>query len=165
MGEGLGGQGLGVSCVHPPQSPLGSVCLGTAFCDGLCALPAICYILFEKRIGCLEPSIPQDTAIFVRSVGLMFQNSLYATFLPKWTRPVLPFWGRYLDGWNTIFSFGEDSKEGSWGISPRVDTPIVSPKTFTLMLSGVRMALGSWRSGLLTLSSPALRCPCREEAN
>lgn len=151
---------MGVSCVHPPQSPLGSVCLGTAFCDGLCALPAICYILFEKRIGCLEPSIPQDTAIFVRSVGLMFQNSLYATFLPKWTRPVLPFWGRYLDGWNTIFSFGEDSKEGSWGI-----TPIVSPKTFTLMLSGVRMALGSWRSGLLTLSSPALRCPCREEAN
>ncbi|KAM5270994.1 sterol 26-hydroxylase, mitochondrial isoform 1-T2 [Hipposideros larvatus] len=71
------------------------------------ALEAICYILFEKRIGCLEPSIPQDTATFVRSVGLMFQNSLYATFLPKWTRPVLPFWKRYLDGWNTIFSFGK----------------------------------------------------------
>nr|KAF6336412.1 cytochrome P450 family 27 subfamily A member 1 [Myotis myotis] len=71
------------------------------------ALEAICYILFEKRIGCLERSIPQDTAAFVRSVGLMFQNSLYATFLPKWTRPLLPFWKRYLDGWNTIFSFGK----------------------------------------------------------
>lgn len=71
------------------------------------ALEAICYILFEKRIGCLERSIPQDTVAFVRSVGLMFQNSLYATFLPKWTRPLLPFWKRYLDGWNTIFSFGE----------------------------------------------------------
>ncbi|XP_036109612.1 sterol 26-hydroxylase, mitochondrial isoform X1 [Molossus molossus] len=71
------------------------------------ALEAICYILFEKRIGCLERSIPQDTVAFVSSVGLMFQNSLYATFLPKWTRPLFPFWKRYLDGWNTIFSFGK----------------------------------------------------------
>uniref|UniRef100_A0A8C0W1D6 Sterol 26-hydroxylase, mitochondrial n=1 Tax=Castor canadensis TaxID=51338 RepID=A0A8C0W1D6_CASCN len=70
------------------------------------ALEVICYILFEKRIGCLEPSIPEDTATFI-SVGLMFQNSLYATFLPKWTRPLLPFWRRYLDGWNAIFSFGK----------------------------------------------------------
>ncbi|XP_022351174.1 sterol 26-hydroxylase, mitochondrial isoform X1 [Enhydra lutris kenyoni] len=71
------------------------------------ALEAICYILFEKRIGCLERPIPQDTVAFVRSVGLMFQNSVYVTFLPKWTRSLLPFWKRYLDGWNTIFSFGK----------------------------------------------------------
>lgn len=71
------------------------------------ALEAICYILFEKRIGCLEPSIPEDTVNFIRSVGHMFQNSVYVTFLPKWTRPLLPFWRRYLDGWNTIFVFGK----------------------------------------------------------
>ncbi|XP_017390666.1 sterol 26-hydroxylase, mitochondrial [Cebus imitator] len=71
------------------------------------AFEAICYILFEKRIGCLERSIPEDTVTFVRSIGLMFQNSLYVTFLPKWTRSVLPFWKRYLDGWNVIFSFGK----------------------------------------------------------
>ncbi|XP_048200695.1 sterol 26-hydroxylase, mitochondrial [Perognathus longimembris pacificus] len=71
------------------------------------ALEAICYILFEKRIGCLEPSIPENTAHFIRSVGFMFHNSVYSTFLPKWTRPLLPFWRRYLDGWNTIFSFGK----------------------------------------------------------
>lgn len=71
------------------------------------ALEAICYILFEKRIGCLEPIIPKDTANFIRSVGLMFQNSVYSTFLPKWTRPLLPFWKRYLAGWDTIFSFGK----------------------------------------------------------
>ncbi|XP_007957652.1 sterol 26-hydroxylase, mitochondrial [Orycteropus afer afer] len=71
------------------------------------ALEAICSILFEKRVGCLEPSIPEDTLAFIRSVGLMFQNSLYATFLPKWTRSLLPFWKRYLDGWDTIFSFGK----------------------------------------------------------
>ena len=96
---------------YSPQSPLGSVCHGTASRVGLCALPAICYILFEKRIGCLERSIPQDTATFVRSVGLMFQNSLYATFLPKWTRPLLPFWKRYLDGWDIIFLFGEEPRK------------------------------------------------------
>ncbi|XP_031223850.1 sterol 26-hydroxylase, mitochondrial isoform X1 [Mastomys coucha] len=71
------------------------------------ALEAICYILFEKRIGCLERSIPEDTANFIRSVGLMFQNSVYITFLPKWTRPLLPFWKRYLNGWDNIFSFGK----------------------------------------------------------
>ncbi|KAM5229366.1 sterol 26-hydroxylase, mitochondrial [Ctenodactylus gundi] len=71
------------------------------------ALEAICYILFEKRIGCLETSIPEETSTFIRSVGQMFQNSVYATFLPKWTRPLLPYWKRYLDGWDTIFYFGK----------------------------------------------------------
>lgn len=70
------------------------------------ALEAISYILFEKRIGCLEPTIPEETATFIRSVGLMFQNSVYVTFLPKWTRPLLPFWKRYLNYWDNIFSFG-----------------------------------------------------------
>ncbi|XP_041506682.1 sterol 26-hydroxylase, mitochondrial [Microtus oregoni] len=71
------------------------------------ALEAICYVLFDKRIGCLEPTIPEDTATFIRSVGLMFQNSVYVTFLPKWTRPFLPFWKRYVNGWDNIFSFGK----------------------------------------------------------
>ncbi|XP_004576881.2 sterol 26-hydroxylase, mitochondrial [Ochotona princeps] len=71
------------------------------------ALEAICYILFEKRIGCLEASIPEETVNFIRSVGLMFKNLLYATFLPTWTRPLLPFWKRYLDGWDSIFFFGK----------------------------------------------------------
>uniref|UniRef100_A0A7N9DBE5 Cytochrome P450 family 27 subfamily A member 1 n=1 Tax=Macaca fascicularis TaxID=9541 RepID=A0A7N9DBE5_MACFA len=66
---------------------------------------AICYILFEHWLPAAIH--PEDTVTFVRSIGLMFQNSLYATFLPKWTRPVLPFWKRYLDGWNAIFSFGK----------------------------------------------------------
>lgn len=89
----------------------GSQSSGSAFCDCFCTLnfAAICYILFEKRVGCLEPSIPEDTATFIRSVGLMFYNSVYVTFLPKWTRPLLPFWKRYLNNWDNIFSFGEVS--------------------------------------------------------
>lgn len=109
MGEGPGRrrrQGSGAG-------PLASGRHDTASLHVLCAPPAICYILFEKRIGCLERPIPQDTVAFVRSVGLMFQNSVYVTFLPKWTRSLLPFWKRYLDGWNTIFSFGKEAREGS----------------------------------------------------
>lgn len=71
------------------------------------ALEAICCILFEKRMGCLNPSIPQDTADFIKSVQQMFRYSVYSTFLPKWTRSVLPFWDWYMKGWNNIFAFGK----------------------------------------------------------
>ncbi|XP_004469603.1 sterol 26-hydroxylase, mitochondrial-like [Dasypus novemcinctus] len=71
------------------------------------AFEAICYVLSEKRVGCLAESIPEDTEAFIRSVESMFWNSVYVTFLPKWTRPLLPFWRRYLDSWDTIFSFGK----------------------------------------------------------
>uniref|UniRef100_F6WH61 Cytochrome P450 family 27 subfamily A member 1 n=1 Tax=Monodelphis domestica TaxID=13616 RepID=F6WH61_MONDO len=71
------------------------------------ALEAITYILFEKRIGCLKPPIHPEMETFVKSVGLMFKNSLYVTFLPKWTRPLFPFWNRYLENWDIIFTFGK----------------------------------------------------------
>lgn len=77
--------------------------------------PAICYVLFEKRIGCLEASIPEETVNFIRSVGLMFKNLVYTTFLPVWTRPLLPFWKQYLDVWDNIFFFGEMSCSGAKG--------------------------------------------------
>ncbi|XP_006867877.1 PREDICTED: sterol 26-hydroxylase, mitochondrial-like [Chrysochloris asiatica] len=97
------------------------------------ALEAICYILFEKRIGCLEPSIPEDTSAFINSVGRMFQNSLYATFLPKWTRPFLPFWNRYLDGWNTIFSFGKKLIEQKF---KEVEAQVQAGKPDEVQISG-----------------------------
>ncbi|XP_037706239.1 sterol 26-hydroxylase, mitochondrial-like [Choloepus didactylus] len=89
------------------QSPLGDQVSDMAQLLYRVALEAICYILFEKRVGCLEAPIPEDTAAFIKSVELMFRNSIYDIFLPKWTRPLLPFWRRYLHGWDTIFSFGK----------------------------------------------------------
>ncbi|XP_038600393.1 sterol 26-hydroxylase, mitochondrial [Tachyglossus aculeatus] len=71
------------------------------------SLEAITYILFERRLGCLGKNHPRDVEDFLEAVGFMFKNSVYATFLPKWTRPLLPFWRRYLAGWDTIFSFGK----------------------------------------------------------
>lgn len=69
-------------------------------------LPGISYILFETRIGCLEKQIPAETQNFIHAIGYMLKNSIFATILPKWTRDVLPFWNRYLQGWDTIFAFG-----------------------------------------------------------
>lgn len=146
LGEGLGWAWVrGRLC--PPSSPLDSGHRDTASCDGICALPAICYILFEKRIGCLERPIPQDTVAFVRSVGLMFQNSVYVTFLPKWTRPLLPFWKRYLDGWNTIFSFGEEAREGSGGgAGERGGVPRSVHQDLLLHATSCHSASWFWRS-------------------
>ncbi|XP_077011275.1 sterol 26-hydroxylase, mitochondrial isoform X2 [Tamandua tetradactyla] len=89
------------------QSPSGDQVPDTANLFNYAALEAICYILFEKRVGCLAASIPEDTMAFIRAIEVMFRNSLYDTFLPKWTRSLLPFWRRYLRGWDTIFSFGK----------------------------------------------------------
>ncbi|KAH0621223.1 hypothetical protein JD844_022301 [Phrynosoma platyrhinos] len=67
----------------------------------------ISYILFETRIGCLEKQIPAETQRFIDAIGYMLKNSVFATILPKWSRDVLPYWNRYLDGWDTIFAFGK----------------------------------------------------------
>uniref|UniRef100_A0A8D0H8H7 Cytochrome P450 family 27 subfamily A member 1 n=1 Tax=Sphenodon punctatus TaxID=8508 RepID=A0A8D0H8H7_SPHPU len=71
------------------------------------ALEGISYILFETRIGCLQLQIPAKTQHFIDSIGLMLKNSLFVSFLPQWTRAWLPFWDRYLQGWDTIFAFGK----------------------------------------------------------
>lgn len=92
---------------------------------------------------------PKDTETFVQICRAHVpQLSRAHTFLPKWTQSLLPFWGkRYLDGWNTIFSFGEESREevGAW--VPKVSAvtaPVLSPRTFSL---------GPWRAWLLAASS------------
>ncbi|XP_020647795.2 sterol 26-hydroxylase, mitochondrial [Pogona vitticeps] len=71
------------------------------------ALEGISYILFETRIGCLEKQIPAETQHFIDAIGTMLKNSLFVTILPKWTRDMLPYWNRYLEGWDTIFAFGK----------------------------------------------------------
>nr|XP_033801956.1 sterol 26-hydroxylase, mitochondrial-like [Geotrypetes seraphini] len=71
------------------------------------AFEGISSILFETRIGCLEQKIPLETQRFIDSISFMFRNSVYVSFLPKWTRTILPFWNRYLKGWDIIFAFGK----------------------------------------------------------
>ncbi|XP_030065085.1 sterol 26-hydroxylase, mitochondrial [Microcaecilia unicolor] len=71
------------------------------------AFEGISSILFETRMGALEKQIPPETQRFINSIGFMLKNSVYATILPRWTRNILPFWNRYLEGWDTIFAFGK----------------------------------------------------------
>ncbi|KAL8183025.1 UNVERIFIED_CONTAM: hypothetical protein K2H54_012478 [Gekko kuhli] len=71
------------------------------------ALEGISYILFETRIGCLKKQIPAETQHFIDAIGDTLKNSVFVTLLPKWTRDVLPYWNRYLQGWDTIFAFGK----------------------------------------------------------
>nr|XP_034983049.1 sterol 26-hydroxylase, mitochondrial [Zootoca vivipara] len=89
------------------KSPSGIVVQDMASVLYRFALEGISYILFETRIGCLEKQIPAETQNFIHAIGYMLKNSIFATILPKWTRDVLPFWNRYLQGWDTIFAFGK----------------------------------------------------------
>ncbi|XP_071978423.1 sterol 26-hydroxylase, mitochondrial isoform X2 [Engystomops pustulosus] len=70
------------------------------------AFEGVSYIVFETRIGCLEKHIPPETQKFINSIIQMFKNSVYATYLPQWTRPILPYWKRYMEGWDNVFDFG-----------------------------------------------------------
>ncbi|XP_061465329.1 sterol 26-hydroxylase, mitochondrial [Rhineura floridana] len=89
------------------KSPSGVVVQDMASVLYRFALEGISYILFETRIGCLEKQIPAETQCFIHAIGYMLKNSVFVTILPKWTRDILPFWSRYLQGWDTIFAFGK----------------------------------------------------------
>nr|XP_033802898.1 sterol 26-hydroxylase, mitochondrial-like [Geotrypetes seraphini] len=71
------------------------------------AFEGISSILFETRMGALQKQIPPETQRFINSVDVMLRNSIYATLLPKWTRNILPYWNRFIEGSDTIFAFGK----------------------------------------------------------
>lgn len=71
------------------------------------SLEGIASILFETRIGCLKQQIPEGTQEFINSIVQMFSNSPYVIVMPKWSRPLLPYWRRYNAGWEGIFTFAQ----------------------------------------------------------
>ncbi|KAM6984952.1 sterol 26-hydroxylase, mitochondrial-like [Aplochiton taeniatus] len=75
------------------------------------SLEGISSILFETRIGCLEKEIPVETQDFIDSISQMFSYSMPVVLLPKWSRNILPYWGRYVAGWEGIFKFCEFLKQ------------------------------------------------------
>nr|DBA19638.1 TPA: hypothetical protein GDO54_015441 [Pyxicephalus adspersus] len=70
------------------------------------AFEGVSYIVFETRIGCLNKKIPPETQRFIDSIAEMLKSSVYVTYLPEWTRGILPYWKAYLEGWDRIFDFG-----------------------------------------------------------
>ncbi|MEE6488889.1 hypothetical protein FKM82_015422 [Ascaphus truei] len=67
--------------------------------------PGICMVLFKTRIGCLEKEVPAESQKFIDSITIMFDNAFLIQMLPSWARRIPPFWGRYLEGWDTIFAY------------------------------------------------------------
>ncbi|KAI7808700.1 sterol 26-hydroxylase, mitochondrial-like [Triplophysa rosa] len=106
------------------------------------SLEGISTILFETRIGCLEKEIPSETQDFIDSIARMFTYSMPVVVLPKWTRNYLPFWQRYLNGWEGIFKFAAkliDMKMEA--IQKRVDAnQEVAGEYLTYLLSNVKMS-------------------------
>ncbi|XP_065108116.1 sterol 26-hydroxylase, mitochondrial-like [Paramisgurnus dabryanus] len=106
------------------------------------SLEGISSILFETRIGCLEKEIPAETQDFIDSIAQMFTYSMPVVMLPNWTRDYLPFWRRYLNGWEGIFKFAAkliDMKMED--IQKRVDAnQEVAGEYLTYLLSNVKMS-------------------------
>ncbi|KAM8902689.1 sterol 26-hydroxylase, mitochondrial [Spinachia spinachia] len=60
-------------------------------------------ILFETRLGCLRDEIPPDTQRFISAVNAMFTLSETVLLLPRWSRNLLPFWGRFVRAWDDLY--------------------------------------------------------------
>ncbi|XP_054642347.1 sterol 26-hydroxylase, mitochondrial-like [Dunckerocampus dactyliophorus] len=88
-------------------SPSGDLVMNLANEFYYFSLESIGTILFETRLGALEKDIPAGTQQFMESIHKMFSNSLAVVAMPKWSRNLLPYWGRYIDGWEGIFSFAK----------------------------------------------------------
>ncbi|XP_013855399.1 sterol 26-hydroxylase, mitochondrial [Austrofundulus limnaeus] len=109
----------------------------------LFSLEGISSILFETRLGCLEKEIPAGTREFIQSIAQMFSNSMAVVLTPKWSRRLLPYWGRYIAGWEGIFTFAKvliDKKMKD--IQQQVDkNEDVKGEYLTYILSNTEMSL------------------------
>jgi len=87
--------------------------------------PGIAAILFETRLGCLSEEVPLETLRFIAAVNTMLTLSETVIFLPRWTRRVLPFWGRFVQAWDDISDVGEQvSAAASAAVSTAVSTAV-----------------------------------------
>lgn len=73
----------------------------------LFSLEGIASVLFETRLGCLEKKIPAGTQEFISAIAQMLSYNTTVFILPRWSRNLLPYWGRYIAGWEGIFSFAK----------------------------------------------------------
>ncbi|KAM9365231.1 sterol 26-hydroxylase, mitochondrial isoform 2-T2 [Pholidichthys leucotaenia] len=108
----------------------------------LFSLEGIASILFETRLGCLEKEIPAGTQDFINAITQMFSYSIVVMIFPKWSRKLLPYWQRYIAGWEGIFSFAKkliDKKMEA--IQQRVDNnQEVEGEYLTYLLSNTQMS-------------------------
>ncbi|XP_013884158.1 sterol 26-hydroxylase, mitochondrial [Austrofundulus limnaeus] len=64
-------------------------------------------ILFETRLGCLQDDAPKDTLRFITAVNDMLTLSEIVVLLPRWSRSILPFWGRFVQAWDHLYDMAQ----------------------------------------------------------
>ncbi|XP_034769765.1 25-hydroxyvitamin D-1 alpha hydroxylase, mitochondrial [Acipenser ruthenus] len=71
-------------------------------------LEGISSVLFESRIGCLEPSVPKETEEFIQSINTMFVMTLLTMAMPKWLHRIFKKpWHKFCQSWDYMFAFAK----------------------------------------------------------
>ncbi|XP_051931357.1 25-hydroxyvitamin D-1 alpha hydroxylase, mitochondrial isoform X2 [Hippocampus zosterae] len=71
-------------------------------------LEGISSVLFESRIGCLEPVVPKETELFIESINTMFVKTLLTMVMPKWLHWLFPKpWDIFCQCWDNMFEFAK----------------------------------------------------------
>ncbi|KAL0978269.1 hypothetical protein UPYG_G00168210 [Umbra pygmaea] len=72
-------------------------------------LEGISSVLFESRIGCLDPVVPTETDRFIKSINTMFVMTLLTMAMPPWLRTLFPKpWDTFCQCWDYMFQFAKD---------------------------------------------------------
>ncbi|XP_048343451.1 LOW QUALITY PROTEIN: 25-hydroxyvitamin D-1 alpha hydroxylase, mitochondrial, partial [Sphaerodactylus townsendi] len=71
-------------------------------------LEGISSVLFESRIGCLEPKVPKETETFISSINTMFVMTLLTMAMPKILHRIFPKpWQKFCESWDYMFAFAK----------------------------------------------------------
>ncbi|XP_067287219.1 25-hydroxyvitamin D-1 alpha hydroxylase, mitochondrial [Pseudorasbora parva] len=71
-------------------------------------LEGISSVLFESRIGCLDPVVPVETERFIQSINRMFVLTLVTMAMPPWLHRILPKpWLSFCQCWDDMFRFAK----------------------------------------------------------
>uniref|UniRef100_A0A8C0GPJ7 Cytochrome P450 family 27 subfamily B member 1 n=1 Tax=Chelonoidis abingdonii TaxID=106734 RepID=A0A8C0GPJ7_CHEAB len=99
---------------HPtPNTPLRGLMSLTL--SGFISL-GISSVLFDSRIGCLEPEVPKETETFIRSINRMFVMTLLTMAMPKFLHHIFPKpWKIFCESWDYMFRMSEVAEKVSRG--------------------------------------------------
>ncbi|KAG7218483.1 hypothetical protein INR49_009360, partial [Caranx melampygus] len=71
-------------------------------------LEGISSVLFESRIGCLDPVVPEETERFIQSINTMFVMTLLTMAMPSWMHQLFPKpWNIFCRCWDYMFDFAK----------------------------------------------------------
>uniref|UniRef100_A0A8C8VNV5 Cytochrome P450 family 27 subfamily B member 1 n=1 Tax=Pelusios castaneus TaxID=367368 RepID=A0A8C8VNV5_9SAUR len=71
-------------------------------------LEGISSVLFDSRLGCLEPDVPPETETFIRSINRMFVLTLLTMAMPRALHRLFPKpWRVFCESWDYMFAFAK----------------------------------------------------------